>query len=105
MVGSVINHPNNTPALLFDVIPSDYSIFGQPPSFDTCTRDVYTVGKQVSVFTALTILTGIASALEHLHNRGINHGDVYGHNIMVSNSTSNCLLCDFGFATFYGCCR
>ena len=101
VVGSVINHPNNTPALLFDVIPSDYSIFGQPPSFDTCTRDVYTVGKQVSVFTALTILTGIASALEHLHNRGINHGDVYGHNIMVSNSTSNCLLCDFGSATFY----
>ena len=101
VVGNVINHPNNTPALLFDVIPSDYSIFGQPPSFDTCTRDVYAVGRQVTVLTGFAILKDISSALEHLHSRGINHGDVYGHNIMVSNSTSNCLLCDFGSATFY----
>lgn len=101
VVGYTINHPNNTPALLFDVIPSDYSIFGQPPSLDTCTRDVYAVDKQVSIVTGFAILNGISSALGHLHSRGINHGDVYGHNIMVSNSTSDCLLCDFGSATFY----
>jgi len=101
VVGIVVNHPNDNPALLFHVIPSDYCILGQPPSFDSCTRDVYTVGKRVSTFTAFSILNGISSALQHLHSKGINHGDVYGHNIMVSSSTSHCLLCDFGSATIY----
>jgi serine/threonine protein kinase len=43
--------------------------------------------------------TGIASAAEHLHYMGIMHGDLYAHN-MLWNVRGDCLLGDFGAASF-----
>ncbi len=42
----------------------------------------------------------LASAARHLHERGIAHGDFYAHNIL-RNAASDCLLGDFGAASFY----
>ncbi|MNZ32763.1 3-deoxy-D-manno-octulosonic-acid kinase [compost metagenome] len=50
---------------------------------------------------ALRIASGIASVAEHLHNHGITHGDLYGHNILW-NEQGDCLLGDFGAASFHG---
>jgi serine/threonine protein kinase len=49
---------------------------------------------------ALRIAKGIASAAEHLHEQGITHGDLYGHNILL-NDRGDCLLGDFGGASFH----
>jgi serine/threonine protein kinase len=59
--------------------------------------DVQTVysGKEL-----LKIAESIASVCTHLHRKGINHGDLYAHNILV-NKTAECLLGDFGAASFY----
>lgn len=45
---------------------------------------------------------GIASVASHLHSRGLMHGDLYAHNLMIDRSSLQpALLCDFGAATFY----
>ncbi|MDQ6976692.1 MAG: protein kinase, partial [Ghiorsea sp.] len=48
----------------------------------------------------LSITRAIASAAAHLHQRGITHGDLYGHNILI-NDDSECILGDFGAASLY----
>ena len=48
-----------------------------------------------------TILLGIAAAATHLHERGIAHGDLYAHNILIDDR-GHALLGDFGAATIYG---
>jgi serine/threonine protein kinase len=48
----------------------------------------------------LRIVQGIAAAAAHLHARGILHGDLYAHNILV-NPLGDSLLGDFGAASFY----
>ena len=42
----------------------------------------------------------MASVSTQLHGKGINHGDLYAHNILV-NQAGECLLGDFGAASFY----
>ena len=52
---------------------------------------------------ALELLTGLASALAHLHARGIAHGSVSAaENILASRADAHALLCGFGAATVYG---
>jgi serine/threonine protein kinase len=46
------------------------------------------------------LASGIASVCKQLHSLGINHGDLYAHNIMFDKDGNN-LLGDFGAATFY----
>jgi serine/threonine protein kinase len=38
--------------------------------------------------------------LDHLHSKGIMHGDFYAHNLMIDDK-ANALLGDFGAATLY----
>jgi serine/threonine protein kinase len=42
----------------------------------------------------------LAAAGEHLHARGILHGDFYAHNVLY-RPEGGCLLGDFGAATMY----
>jgi serine/threonine protein kinase len=48
----------------------------------------------------LELAQGLAAAGEHLHARGILHGDFYAHNVLY-RPEGGCLLGDFGAASFY----
>lgn len=86
--------------LVFSFIPDDYKNLGGPPSLETCTRDTY--GDEVSFTLSAVLKTakGIASAVSHLHARGIVHGDLYAHNILI-DEIGESILGDFGAASFY----
>ena len=100
VLGKIKNHPEDKIGLIMTLISPDYVNLGNPPSLQTCTRDVF---DETSVFKAdelLKIAKSIASVCEQLHKKGINHGDLYAHNILV-NASADCLLGDFGAASFY----
>ena len=59
-----------------------FSSLGGPPSMTSITRDTYPATARFSGAEVRDIARGIASALEHLHGRGLAHGDVYAHNIL-----------------------
>ncbi|MEL6468778.1 MAG: protein kinase [Cyanobacteria bacterium J06623_4] len=90
----------NTAGLVFDFISPDYVNLGNPPDLDSCTRDTYPEKTTFTLEGVLTIARGIASAVAHLHRRGIMHGDLYAHNILVDQA-GHSILGDFGAASFY----
>jgi len=98
--GKVSEHPEEKEALVFPLIPSIYCNLGNPPNFDSCTRDIYDEEASFSPSRILRITSDVISAAVHLHERGINHGDLYAHNILVDKS-GHSLLGDFGAATLY----
>jgi len=90
--------------LVLEYIPDVYRNLGLPPDFETCTRDTFKEGSTLSVETILEIAKAIASAAAHLHERGVMHGDLYAHNILI-NDDDHCYLGDFGAASFYEPCE
>lgn len=86
--------------LLLEYIPDIYRNLGLPPDFDTCTRDTFEAGTIFSLETIREVAKAIASAAAHLHSRGVMHGDLYAHNILI-NDDDHCYLGDFGAASFY----
>jgi len=86
--------------LVLEYIPSSFVSLGNPPNFDTCTRDTFEDGTAFSVEAIKKIAKAIASASKHLHKIGLNHGDLYAHNILVDKENSTYLV-DFGAASFY----
>jgi hypothetical protein len=100
VLGKLSNAPEEKQGLVFSFIPPHYKSLGQPPDFDTCTRDTYSANASFSLPVILRLTLGIASAAAHLHAKGIMHGDLYAHNILV-NETGDGLLGDFGAASFY----
>lgn len=86
--------------LLMQLIDPSYQILAGPPSFASCTRDCYEQERRFSARQVLRIATGVASAVCHLHQRGILHGDLYAHNLLV-DPIGRALLSDFGAASFY----
>jgi serine/threonine protein kinase len=61
---------------------------------------VYEDGQRFSLAMVLELAQGLASAGEHLHARGILHGDFYAHNVLY-RPEGGCMLGDFGAASFY----
>ncbi|MGC1307078.1 MAG: leucine-rich repeat-containing protein kinase family protein [Phormidesmis sp.] len=86
--------------LVFSFVDCEYQNLGGPPSLETCTRDTYSAETTFPLSNILQISRGIAAAIAHLHHKGIMHGDLYAHNILV-NQTGQSLLGDFGAASFY----
>ncbi len=86
--------------LVLEYIPASFKSLGNPPNFDTCTRDTFEDGTAFSVEAIKKIAISIASASAHLHKLGLNHGDLYAHNILVDKESSTYLV-DFGAASFY----
>jgi serine/threonine protein kinase len=95
----VPDHPQGAAALLLPLIPPRYINLAGPPSLGSCTRDVYPPHLRISVDAASRVALTIATALAHLHQRGVMHGDLYAHNILWDPSTGDALLSDFGAAT------
>ncbi len=98
--GRVIGAPQNREALLMDLIDPAYHVLAGPPSFDSCTRDIYATDTHFTAETARSIAGGIASAAAHLHVHGLLHGDLYAHNILY-NGEGHALIGDFGAASYY----
>lgn len=44
---------------------------------------------------ALAVARAVADALRYCHGKGVCHGDVYGHNVLVDEDM-HATLCDFG---------
>ena len=82
---------------------SNVRAFGQPPSMESCSRDVYDDTDTITEHHAKAMVTGLVTILVELHRLGIMHGDLYGHNILVSKDKTEdwVKLSDFGAAFFY----
>jgi hypothetical protein len=98
-IGKIQGHPNKR-GLVLQLIPPHYKNLGLPPTLQSCTRDSFPPGAGFSVEKCKNILLSIASAAAHLHSRGISHGDLYAHNILIDEH-GDALLGDFGAATIY----
>ena len=96
----VIEHPNHQQALVMPLIAPEFGNLAGPPSLESCTRDVYAPSQRFRWTAALRMAKGIASAAQHLHARGILHGDLDAHNILHT-SDGDALLSDFGAAAFF----
>ncbi|MGL4793728.1 MAG: leucine-rich repeat-containing protein kinase family protein [Aeromonas jandaei] len=102
VLGRVADHPSGMPALVMALIDPAFANLAGPPSLASCTRDVYDEGLRFTLAEALTLALGIASVAGHLHQAGIMHGDLYGHNILFTRGPSaHALLGDFGAASLY----
>lgn len=100
VLGKLAETAETGKGLVFEVIPPDYENLGGPPDLDSCTRDTYGAETDFSLPVVLRVARGIASAIAHLHQRGIMHGDLYAHNILL-NAEGKSFLGDFGAASFY----
>ena len=100
VIGKIENHPEQKMGLVLELIPPNFKNLAGPPSFDTCTRDTFNTSANFSVTTIHTIAKAIASANNHLHKKGIMHGDLYAHNTLIDEN-ANTVFGDFGAATFY----
>jgi len=102
-LGTITSHPANERGLVLELIPKHYINLGLPPNFDTCTRDNFAgdVKGKIDATKCMKILRGIAEAAAHLHSRGVAHGDLYAHNILVDLEAGHAVLGDFGAATLY----
>jgi len=97
--GKIHEHPTDSKGLIMSLIKPDFCNLADPPSLASCTRDIYADEARFTLKAVLSIAQGIASATQHLHAKGIMHGDLYAHNIL-RNGEGECLLGDFGAASF-----
>lgn len=104
VLASVAGLPGGQEAALMPLLPPSFAVLGQPPNFQTCTRDTYPDGKSFTPKVAVQILEAIAGACAHLHSRGLSHGDLYAHNILLEGTEAGeCTrvkLTDYGAASF-----
>ncbi|MDB6145017.1 MAG: slrP [Pseudomonas sp.] len=99
VLGQIAEHPQAQVGLVMDLIDPSFSNLAGPPSFASCSRDIY-ADERFSPEVILRLARGIASVGEHLHACGLSHGDLYGHNILW-HQDGECLLGDFGAASFH----
>lgn len=100
LIAQIAGHPEDKMGLAMELIADHFYNLGMPPTFETCTRDVFSNHISLSPVKILKIAASIASLACQLHDRGIMHGDLYAHNILVDDQ-GNTLLGDFGAASFY----
>jgi hypothetical protein len=100
VLGRVDGHPSETSGLVMGLIGAEFKNLAAPPSFESCTRDVYPASTRFDLPVVLQLALGVADAARHLHNQGILHGDLYGHNILHCGQ-GRALIGDFGAASFY----
>lgn len=94
-------HPDGVQGLVMGLVDPAFVTLAGPPSLASCTRDVYADDARWTCDVALRIARDIASAMQHLHARGIVHGDLYAHNILWHAQRGG-RLGDFGAAWMTG---
>ncbi|MEI6871897.1 MAG: leucine-rich repeat-containing protein kinase family protein [Verrucomicrobiota bacterium] len=100
LLGTLENHPEGASGLVMDLLPQSCSILAQPPSLDSCTRDIYAQSARFSPAEVSQMATKVASVCAHLHSNGVMHGDLYAHNLS-RNANGDCYLGDFGAASIF----
>lgn len=96
--GIITHHPEGVQGLVMPLLNADLTILANPPSFETCSRDVYPAKVTLTSAQANHIAKGVANAMHHLHTQGLMHGDLYAHNILWNNT--QVVLSDLGGASF-----
>jgi hypothetical protein len=104
VTGILTGHPEGCQGLAFSLIADSFSKLAEPPSFESCTRDVYSQTLSLSSETAGEIARNVAAAVSHLHTNQVMHGDLYAHNIL-KGAGGTCVLSDLGAAASYGACE
>lgn len=100
VLGMIRNHPEEKGGLVMKLIPEVFSNLGYPPSLESCTRDVFNKALHFSDLEILKAISMMASTAAHLHHKGILHGDLYAHNVLIDDE-ANILFGDFGAASIY----
>jgi hypothetical protein len=100
VLGELSGHPAGSSGLVMPWIDPGFRNLAGPPNLGSCTRDIFADAQRFSLPLVLDLAMGLAAAGEHLHARGILHGDFYAHNVLY-RPEGGCLLGDFGAATLY----
>jgi len=100
VIGELSGHPEGSSGLVMPWVDPEYRSLAGPPDLATCTRDIYGEEQRFSLAMVLDLAQGLAAAGEHLHAKGILHGDFYAHNVLY-RPEGGCFLGDFGAASFY----
>lgn len=100
IAGPLAEQDDALPGLLMELIDPSCQVLASPPSLASCTRDCYAPQQRFDAEQVLKIAASVASVMQHLHARGILHGDLYGHNLLVDPS-GRTRLSDFGAASFH----
>jgi hypothetical protein len=76
---------------------NDYKQLGNPPTFETITRDVYENNLEICKNNNnCNLFNQIECAINYLHQNNIIHGDLYAHNIIYNKQNNHPVLTDFG---------
>lgn len=97
-LGQIDGHAEGRQGLVMRRVPPQCRALAGPPSMHSCSRDVYAPDLRLPAARAVAIADAVASALAHLQARGLAHGDLYAHNILVDEA-GTCLLSDLGAAS------
>ena len=97
LIGIIRNHPEGTLGLVMPLLEARLSILADPPSFESCSRDVYQDNSKFNQAGVLNIIKSVANAALHMHQRGIMHGDLYAHHILYNDR--HAVLSDLGGAS------
>jgi Leucine rich repeat/Protein kinase domain len=100
VLGQVSGHPDGAQRLAMPLIGPAFSNLAGPPSLESCTRDCYALDSRFGIDEIAALARGIALTAAHLHQRGILHGDLYGHNIL-HDGKGRARLGDFGAASLF----
>jgi serine/threonine protein kinase len=100
LLGQLSGHPQARQGLVMAQMPDGFGNLAQPPSLASCTRDVYPPDRRFTLPVVLRIASTVAGVMQQLHQRGMLHGDLYGHNVLY-RPDGETLLSDFGAASFY----
>lgn len=98
--GVLTQHPQQKQGLLMKLLPEGFKVLAGPPSFNSCTRDVYAPDSHYTLQQTLKTGHAVAAVCAHLHKQGLMHGDLYAHNILIDRE-HNTLLSDFGAGWTY----
>lgn len=100
VIGSVPDHPDGVPVLVMKLLGQQYQSLAGPPSFESCTRDVYADDARFLMKDLVRLMLGVVDATVHLHTNGVLNGDLYAHNLL-QDGAGHVLMSDFGAASFF----
>jgi hypothetical protein len=99
-LGRVEGHPDGVEGLVMPLLPDGWRVLAGPPSLRSCSRDVYAPDLVLPLHVALCIARDVAAGAARLHQRGLQHGDLYAHNVLWDGTRGAAVLSDFGAAAF-----